>query len=93
MGIGLRVENNNKWVRGKSKVRRLIEDDVLSRFKMEKKSKDGCDYVLLIPYTSDEELDEIIYEEICGEAAYIADCYNGFTETSISSLENPERTW
>jgi hypothetical protein len=93
VNLWLRVENNNKWVRGKSKVRRLIEDDVLSRFKMEKKSKDGCDYVLLIPYTSDEELDEIIYEEICGEAAYIADCYNGFTETSISSLENPERTW
>jgi DNA invertase Pin-like site-specific DNA recombinase len=89
----LRVENNSKFVRGKSRSRKEIEQRVLSRFGMEKPYKDSWEYILSIPYTTDEELDRIIYEEICAEAERIADLRNGFTEADIISLDDPERSW
>jgi hypothetical protein len=54
--LWLRVENNGKFVRGKSKDRDEIERLVLSRFGMEKTSRDGHEYILSIPYGTDEEL-------------------------------------
>jgi DNA invertase Pin-like site-specific DNA recombinase len=89
----LRVENNSKFVRGKRRSREEIERSVLSRFDMEKPHKDSWEYILSIPYSSDEELDRIIYEEICAEAERIADLRNGFTEADIVSLDDPERSW
>jgi len=50
----LQVENNSKFVRGKSKVRNEIEQFILSQFAMEKLDKHNCRYILSIPYTSDE---------------------------------------
>jgi hypothetical protein len=64
----LRVENNNKQIRGKTKVRDEIEQWVLSRYQMTKDRPDGWEYELSIPYQTDEELDAIIYEDIIGEA-------------------------
>ena len=64
----LQVENNSKFVRGKGKVRDEIEQFILSHFAMEKLDKHNCRYILSIPYTSDEELDSIIYGEILAEA-------------------------
>ncbi len=89
----LRVENNNKFVRGKKRAREEIEQRVLSRFAMEKPDKNGWEYVLSIPYTSDEELDRVIYDEISREAESIADLRNCFTEADITSMEDPERGW
>lgn len=89
----LRVENNSKFVRGKGKAREEIERRVLSRFGMEKPDKEGGEYVLSIPYTTDEELDRIIYDEIWREAESIADLRNCFTEGDITSLEDPDRSW
>lgn len=90
----LRVENNNKFVRGKSRAIEEIERYVLSRFAM-KKSKDGnrSDYILSIPYTTDKELDEVIYKDIYAEAENIADSRNCTIEGDIVSLDNPEKSW
>ena len=58
--LWLQVENNSKFVRGKGKVRNEIEQFILSQFAMEKLDKNNGRYILSIPYTSDEELDNII---------------------------------
>jgi len=87
------VENNSKFVRGKSKARDEIEQYVLSRFAMEKPDKKGWEYVLSIPYTTDEELDRIIYEEIFAEAKCTADLRHCFTEEDMVSVDDPERNW
>jgi hypothetical protein len=91
--LWMQVENNSKFVRGKNKSRNEIERDVLSQFDMEKLDKDGWVYILSIPYTTDEELDNIIYDEIISEAHHIADMRNGFVEADIVSLDDPERSW
>ena len=83
--LRLRVENNSKFVRGKGKVREEIERYVLSRFAMQKADQKGCEYLLSVPYTSDEELDRTIYEEICAEAERYADLRHCFIEADISS--------
>lgn len=54
--LRLRVENNSKFVRGKGKVREEIERYVLSRFAMQQADQKGCEYLLSVPYTSDEEI-------------------------------------
>jgi len=90
--LWLRVENNSKFVRGKSKARAEIERDVLSQFGMEKPDKAGSDYILSIPYTTDEELNQII-DEIYAEAERIADYRNCFTEGDMISLDDPEKCW
>jgi hypothetical protein len=41
VNLWLRVENNNKFIRGKKKVRQEIEDRVLSRYQMKKDRPDG----------------------------------------------------
>jgi DNA invertase Pin-like site-specific DNA recombinase len=87
----LQVENNNKFVRGKSKVRNEIEQFILSQFDM-KKLNNGC-YILSIPYASDEELDGIIYGEIVSEAEHTVDRRNCFIEADIVSMDDPERSW
>jgi hypothetical protein len=58
---------------------------------MEKLNNGG--YILSIPYTSDEELDGIIYDEIMAEAEHTADMRNCFIEADIFSVDDPERSW
>ena len=89
----LQVENNSKFVRGKGKVRDEIEQFILSQFAMEKLDKHNSRYILSIPYTSDEELDSIIYDEILAEAEHTADMRNCFIEVDIISMDDPERSW
>ena len=93
VSLWLRVENNSKFVRGKSRAKEEIERCVLSHFAMEKPNKSRCEYVLSISYATEQELDRIIYSEILAEAANIADLYNCFVESDITSLESPERRW
>jgi hypothetical protein len=89
----LQVENNSKFVRGKGKVRDEIEQFILSQFAMEKLDKHNCRYILSIPYTSDEELDSIIYDEILAEAEHTADMRNYFIEADIISMDDPKHNW
>lgn len=91
--LRLRAENNSKFVRGKDKVREEIERYVLSRFAMQKADQKGCEYLLSVPYTSDEELDRTIYEESCAEAERYADLRHCFIEADISSADDPEKSW
>ena len=44
-------------------------------------------------YTSDEELDSIIYDEIMAEAEHTADMRHCFIEVDIFSVDDPERSW
>jgi DNA invertase Pin-like site-specific DNA recombinase len=91
--LWLRVENNSKFVRGKGKAREEIERCVLSRFGVEKPDRKDWEYVLSIPYTTDEELDRIIYEEIFTEAERMADLRHCFIEADVVSMDDPERSW
>ena len=91
--LSLAVENNSTFVRGKKKSREEIEEWVLRRYGMKKKTKDGGEYVLFLPYQTDKELDWIIYEDILGEAHRIADMRNGCIEAAVVSLDDPERSW
>ncbi|WP_172424026.1 recombinase family protein [Paenibacillus larvae] len=74
--MGLRVENNSKFVRGKGKVREIIEHDLRYRFKMK---IDKGEYVLYIHYTTVEALEKIVYD-IIEEMSLEADLRNCFIE-------------
>jgi DNA invertase Pin-like site-specific DNA recombinase len=91
--LWIQVENNSKFVRGKGKVREEIERYVLNHFAMVKADKNGGEYTLSVPYTSDEDLDRIIYEEIYAEAERYADCRRCFIEADMTSLDDPDRSW
>jgi GNAT superfamily N-acetyltransferase len=93
VGLCLCIENNSKWVRGKKRAREQIERWVLSHYNMEKSESHQWDYILTIPYYTDEELDSIIYDEIIAEAAGIADDRHCFIEPFVCSLDDPDRSW
>lgn len=91
LDLWLMVENNSKFVRGKTRVRQEIEDYLNSYYDLEKPYKDSWDYKLTIKYTTEEELDNEI-EEIIHEMADIADMKNCFIEHSINS-EKLDKGW
>jgi DNA-binding Lrp family transcriptional regulator len=91
--LWLRVENNNKFVRGKTESRQTIEDSVLSKYHMNKPDKNGYDYTLTITYSSDEELERIICDNILRRAYEIADIRHGFIEADMREVGGQERSW
>ena len=93
ISILLNVKNNEKGRAGRSRAREDIERRGLSRFAMEKTDKRGWEYLLTIPYTTDEGLDQIIFEENYGEAESIADLRHGFTEGDVTSLDDLDKSW
>jgi hypothetical protein len=93
VNLWLRVENNNKHIRGKKKVREEIENQVLSRYQMTKDRPDGCDYQLSIPYETDKELDEAIYDDILSMAHWIAEDRYCFIEADVVAVDDPDRSW
>lgn len=68
---------------------------MLRRVGMEKPDKVGWDYILSIPWTTNEEYDRIIYDEIWREADRIADARRCFcsSEGDMTALEYPDRHW
>jgi excisionase family DNA binding protein len=90
--LWLRVENNNKHVRGKTKARAEIERLVLSQYKMNKKWKDGSDYTLTIPYETDKDLEKTIYDML-QEADTLADLRYCFIEADVRALDGSGRHW
>ncbi|MGD9731496.1 MAG: recombinase family protein [Desulfamplus sp.] len=90
--LWLRVENNSKFVRGKSRVRKHIEDFILSGYDMKKPDKDGWEYELTIPYENDKELDDKI-NRILQEMDSEADMRNCFIETDITAMDGSDRSW
>lgn len=91
LDLWLRVENNSKFVRGKGKVRRGIEDYVLSEFNVKKPDKDGYEYELTVQYEDDEDLDEIVYGML-RDMDDEADCRHCFIETDIRSKDG-SKSW
>jgi hypothetical protein len=87
--LWLRVENNNKFIRKKKKVREEIERLYLSAYQM--KHLEGWEYELTIPYTSEQHLDEQI-EELLGEISCLADNHCCFIEADISEVGG-NRSW
>lgn len=88
----LRVENNSSFVRGKTKVRKEIEDYVLSQYGMRKPDPQGWDYLLSISYRTDEELNDIA-DDIIRESMSIADGRHCFIEWDLRALDGSERSW
>jgi len=73
----LRIENNNKFVRGKSKVRKEVEQYLRYDFSMEMNSSN--EYVFFVPYKDMEDLTKQVEDIIC-EIANTADWRNCFIE-------------
>jgi hypothetical protein len=92
VSLWLRVENNSKFVRGKTKVRSQIETQILHQHAMVREHRAGWDYTLTIRYHTDEELDKIIYDML-DEASFIADLSNCFIESDVTALDGSERSW
>jgi len=90
--LWLRVENNSKFVRGKTKARAWIEDYVLRRYAMRKPDATRSDYILTLTYDTDEDLDATIYD-ILREADQIADLHDCFTEADVRALDGSDRSW
>lgn len=89
--LGLMIERNSKFVRGKKKAREDIEWYVLRQFDMKKESEDNWDYELTIPYTNEEELEKTI-EYIYQEMQNYADMRNCFIEVHIHDPIS-DRSW
>ena len=91
--LWLRVENNNKFVRGKTRSREEIEAYLRRHHNLQQPDKDGWEYTLTVTYRTDEELDDIIYRDILGEAQSMADSRNGFIEADVREVGGQERSW
>jgi hypothetical protein len=89
VNLWLRVENNNKFVRGKKRAIEEIERFILSRYNMKK--LEGWEYELTIPYEDDKDLDETIYDMLT-EIETIASLRNCFTESDVTAVEK-DRPW
>ncbi|PZV07304.1 MAG: resolvase [Leptolyngbya sp.] len=89
--LWLRVENNNKFVRRKHKVRETIERMCLSRYGMQKQHKDSWEYELTIVYQDDQDLDKQI-ENLLDEMHCQADLEDCFIEADMTEM-GTERSW
>jgi hypothetical protein len=90
--LSLRVQDNSKFGRGKSKAITFIERLVLSNYLMEKLYKNGEEYRLTLKYREDKELDDLIHEML-SEASTIANDYNCFIEADVTALDGSGRYW
>ena len=75
----LRVENNNKFVRGKGKVRKNIESFLISQYNMEQRSGE---YIFYVPYTTIPDLEQKV-DNIIREIDFEADLQNCLTELDV----------
>lgn len=89
--IWLRVENNNKFIRRKKKVREYIERSCLSYYNVQKVTPSGYDYLVTIFYENDEDLDKQVYD-LFREMDSIADMDYCFIEVDASEV-GTDRRW
>ncbi len=87
--LWLRVENNSKFVRGKSRAREDIENYVLQHYKMKKLR--NSDYELTFSYEDDKDLDKQIHDMLI-ECESQADMRNCFTESDVREI-GTDRSW
>ena len=87
--LTLRIENNNKFVRGKKRAQENIERYCLEEYSA--KRMPSGEYELKVPYRSDEDLDKAM-DELLGDIASEADDRNCFSE-SEAHMEGTDRHW
>ncbi|MFK7848126.1 MAG: recombinase family protein [Rhodothermales bacterium] len=92
ISVHLVVENNSQFVRGKSRSRKEIEEDIFSYYGMYKPDPKGWDYELMIPYENELDLEKTI-DEILTEASSCAGLRNGFIEADVAAMDGSGRTW
>ena len=88
--LWLRVENNNKFVRGKKRAREDIERYHLQRYAAEQRS--SGEYVLKVPFRDDEDLDQTM-DDLFRAIADEAELRYCFTEPFAHLEGNEERAW
>jgi hypothetical protein len=89
--LWLRVENNNKFIRRKKRVREAIERYCLNQYDAKRLHKDGWEYELRIPYNDDEDLERQI-EFLMQEMYMTADDDYCFIEADLSE-SGGDRRW
>lgn len=87
--LTLRIENNNKFVRGKKRAIENIERYCLGNYSA--KLMPSGDYTLTVSLRSDEDLDRIMHE-LLDDIASEADDRNCFSE-SDARMEGAVRHW
>ena len=85
------VENNSKFVRGKSRSLKEIERDVFNQYDIKIIDKESGNYEITLNYTDYDSLDDQI-QEIASEAESIADSRNGFIEFDVYTFDG-EKSW
>ncbi|MCC2695329.1 hypothetical protein [Nodularia sp. LEGE 04288] len=89
--LWLRVENNNKFIRRKKKVREHIERFCLAFYNAQKTTPNGCEYMISIPYESDEDLEKQVYD-LFREMDSHADMDYCFIEVDAHEI-GTDRSW
>ena len=77
--MGLRIENNNKFVRGKGKVRESIEQILKDHYKIEIIANE---YIIYVSYTTADDFKNTVYD-ILKEMDSEADMRNCFIEADV----------
>lgn len=88
--LWLRVENNNKFVRGKKKAREDIELIVLENYDMKKLAR-NCEYELTFEYKDDAHLDKQVHDML-SECRQLADMRHCFIEFDVREV-GTDRYW
>jgi hypothetical protein len=60
VSVHIILENNSRFVRGKSRSLKEIEDYIFAPYDMRKPDPKGCEYQLTIPYETEQVLDATI---------------------------------
>jgi hypothetical protein len=87
--LWLRVENNNKFVRGKERAREGIERFRLRRYGMKKLG--GWEYELTFSYQDDADLDRQVHD-LLRDIDNEADLRHCFTEADVTE-NGTDRSW
>ena len=85
------IENNSKWVRGKGRSLKEIEDWIFRDYDIKKLSPQSNDYEITLEYTTYKTLDDQL-EELINEMHSTADRRNGFLEIDVHTFDG-EASW
>jgi DNA invertase Pin-like site-specific DNA recombinase len=88
--LSLRVENNNKFVRGKKRVTEGLDQYLRHRYAG--KLRPSGQYQLQVPYRTDGDLDRTM-EDLLQHIASEADLRNCFSESEAQLEGSNDRTW
>ncbi|MCL2875254.1 MAG: recombinase family protein [Betaproteobacteria bacterium] len=87
--LTLRIQNNNKFVRGKKRTIEHIESFYLEEY--DAKQRPNGEYELKVPYNTDEDLEKAV-NELLSDIACDADDRHCFSE-SEARMEGTDLTW